>query len=70
VKKPEPASYERTLQRLQVLAEETAFVDDDPGYVAAARELGMHGIVFQTTSQVMTDLRRLFAPSLDMDGDR
>lgn len=70
VKKPERASYERTLQRLQVPAEETVFVDDDSSYVAAAQELGMCGIVFQTTSQAMTNLREFLAPSLDMDGGK
>jgi HAD superfamily hydrolase (TIGR01509 family) len=56
VKKPERASYERTLQRLLVPAEQAVFVDDDQEYVVAAQELGMHGIVFHTTRQMMTAL--------------
>lgn len=59
VKKPDPESYERTLQRLQVPAQETIFVDDDQDYVVAARALGMSGIVFHTTRQVMTDIHKL-----------
>lgn len=67
VKKPEQESYERTLNRLQVPAEKTIFVDDDLRYVTAAQELGMYGIVFHMTKQVMTDIRRLFASLLVME---
>lgn len=59
VKKPEPESFEYTLQRLQIPAHETVFVDDIPKYVAAAQASGMSGIVFHTTQQVITDLYRL-----------
>ncbi len=63
VKKPEQASYERALHRLQVFAQETIFVDDDQSYVAAAQALGMHGIMFHTTQQTMADIRKLLEPN-------
>jgi putative hydrolase of the HAD superfamily len=63
VKKPEPESYERTFHRLQVPAQETVFVDDDQRYVTAAQALGLCGIVFRTTEQVMRDLHRLLGPN-------
>ncbi|GHO68379.1 hypothetical protein KSC_072710 [Ktedonobacter sp. SOSP1-52] len=59
VKKPDPESYERTLQRLQVPAAETIFVDDDQDYVATAQALGMYGVAFHTTKQAMTDIDKL-----------
>lgn len=63
VKKPEPESYERTLHRLQIPAQETVFVDDDQGYVTAAQAQGMCGIVFRTAEQVMRDLHELLEPN-------
>lgn len=46
VMKPNPFIYERTLERLGCLAEETVFIDDAPTNVAGARALGMNAILF------------------------
>lgn len=45
--KPDPRLFQILLDRYQLKAEECIFVDDNPDNVAAARELGMQGIVFR-----------------------
>jgi len=58
-RKPEPRIYEITLSRLGLSAEDCAFVDDVEVNVTAARELGMHGIHFRDTDQVIAELDAL-----------
>ncbi|MDA0165131.1 HAD family phosphatase [Solirubrobacter ginsenosidimutans] len=60
-RKPEPQIYELTLSRLGLNADACAFVDDVEVNVTAARQLGMHGIHFRETSQVIAELDALFA---------
>ena len=55
-RKPEPRIYEITLERLGLEAEDCAFIDDVEVNVTAARELGMHGIHFRDTDQVIAEL--------------
>ena len=43
-RKPEPAIYERLLERLRVKAEEAVFLDDIGANLKPAREMGMHTI--------------------------
>jgi epoxide hydrolase-like predicted phosphatase len=45
LRKPDPAIYELALDRLGVSADRTAFVDDLPGNVQVAQELGMFGVL-------------------------
>lgn len=48
IRKPNPAVFALTLEMLGGVApERAAFLDDYPGNVAAARRLGMHGIVVE-----------------------
>ena len=56
IAKPDPRIFQRTCERLGVRPDETVFLDDFAGHVAAARALGMHAIVFQNTTQAITDL--------------
>jgi putative hydrolase of the HAD superfamily len=58
-RKPEPRIYELTLSRLGLSADDCAFVDDVEVNVTAARELGMHGIHFRETAQVIAELDAL-----------
>lgn len=44
--KPDPRIYRLLLEDLQLIPAETVFIDDTPGHVEAAQQLGMHGIVF------------------------
>jgi len=44
--KPDPAIFECLLNRYELVPEETVFIDDLPGNIAAAKGLGLSGIVF------------------------
>jgi putative hydrolase of the HAD superfamily len=54
--KPAAAIYRLALEQVQAAPEETAFVDDTAANVAAANAMGMHGILFTTTEQVMYEI--------------
>ena len=58
-RKPEPRIYEITLERLGLEARDCAFIDDVDVNVTAANELGLHGIHFRTTDQVIAELDAL-----------
>jgi putative hydrolase of the HAD superfamily len=57
-RKPEPRIYEITLDRLAVSAGATVFVDDVELNCAAARELGLSTIWFQSTEQAIAEIER------------
>ena len=61
MRKPDPAIYELTLDRLGLAAGACAFVDDLEVNCDAARELGMHAVRFETTEQTLAELERLLA---------
>ncbi|MFT3840382.1 MAG: HAD family phosphatase [Myxococcaceae bacterium] len=61
--KPEPEIYRRALALAQVEPGEAAFFDDLERYVTAARELGIHGRVFNTVEQFDRDLAELTSSS-------
>jgi putative hydrolase of the HAD superfamily len=61
IAKPEPAIYLRTCERLGVGPDETVFVDDTQACVAAARELGMRGVRFETAAQALAEVDALLA---------
>jgi putative hydrolase of the HAD superfamily len=58
-RKPEPRIYELTLSRLGLKPADCAFVDDVEVNVTAANDLGMHGIHFRETAQVIAELDAL-----------
>jgi putative hydrolase of the HAD superfamily len=58
-RKPEPRIYELTLDRLGLDAEHCAFIDDVEINVVAAKQLGLHGIHFRSTDQVLAELDAL-----------
>jgi putative hydrolase of the HAD superfamily len=58
-RKPEPEIYALTLERLGLPAEACAFVDDLEHNVTAARDAGMHGIVYTDTAQAIAELQAL-----------
>jgi 2-haloacid dehalogenase len=59
--KPDPAIYLLTLERLDIAPEESIFIDDSPGHVAAARALGIHAIHFTTAKALEQELEDLLA---------
>lgn len=57
--KPDPAIFELALEQAGCLPEESVFIDDHEPNVAAARALGLHGIVFTSPGQALADLHDL-----------
>jgi putative hydrolase of the HAD superfamily len=66
MRKPEPAIYALTLERLGLPAEACAFIDDLDVNVAAAREAGMHAILFRDTASAVSELEALLDASTSM----
>jgi putative hydrolase of the HAD superfamily len=54
--KPDPAVYRLTLRRLKVPPQEAVFIDDTVDHVAAARRIGMTGIVFTDAADLDREL--------------
>jgi putative hydrolase of the HAD superfamily len=57
--KPERAIFELLLDRYGLVAADTVFIDDNAPNIVAARELGMHGILFRDARQCAAELRGL-----------
>jgi putative hydrolase of the HAD superfamily len=57
--KPEPAIYRRLLSDYGLEAERSVFIDDIPGNVDGARDVGMHAIHFIDAVQCERDLLHL-----------
>lgn len=57
--KPDPAIYQKMLKILEVLPEETIFLDDTLVNVAAASDLGIHAIQFHSTRQAIAEVSAL-----------
>lgn len=55
--KPNPEIYHHLLNKYQLNAYETIFIDDIAANIEAAKALKMHGIVFQNTEQCINELR-------------
>lgn len=58
-RKPDPVIYRRALDILQLAPGETAFIDDRAENVGTANQVGMHGIRFQSPSQLGKELEAL-----------
>ena len=57
--KPDPAIYQLLLNRFQLVAEESVFLDDTLVNVEAAEAMGIHGIHFLTKEQAENELKML-----------
>jgi epoxide hydrolase-like predicted phosphatase len=57
ITKPDPRIYRLAWQRLGVRPTEMIFLDDVTENVAAARDLGIHAILFSSTAQAIADIR-------------
>jgi putative hydrolase of the HAD superfamily len=58
MRKPDPAIYRLTLERLGGVApERSLFVDDNELNIEAARELGMHAVHFRSNEQAIPEIR-------------
>lgn len=68
VMKPDPAIYQRTLQRLGRLPQEAVFIDDFAHNIEAARALGWHTIHFRPDTNVPAALAKLGVVPLEEVG--
>jgi putative hydrolase of the HAD superfamily len=59
VTKPDRQIYELLLERYGLKAEECVFLDDTEKNIIGARAVGIHGILFQTREQAVTELQKL-----------
>jgi putative hydrolase of the HAD superfamily len=57
VRKPDPAIYRLTCDRLGVTPERCLFVDDIEVNCVAARELGMRAVLFRSSQQAIAEMR-------------
>lgn len=55
--KPEPEIYKACLEKADALPGECLFIDDTPANIKAARECGIHGIVFSRAERLRAALR-------------
>ncbi|MGN0213480.1 MAG: HAD family hydrolase [Muribaculaceae bacterium] len=56
--KPEPAIYERALERFGVAAEECVFVDDKQPNIDGCRAVGIDGILFKGAANLAAELKK------------
>lgn len=58
VKKPDPAIFLHALKEMDVLPRESLFIDDKEKNIAAARDLGMKGLMFTRTGEVIDQIKK------------
>jgi HAD superfamily hydrolase (TIGR01509 family) len=65
MRKPDPAIYELTVERLGegVQASDCIFIDDIDVNIEAAESLGMTGVHFRSTEQAIADIEAALAGS-------
>ncbi|MFH0978910.1 MAG: HAD family phosphatase [Candidatus Woesearchaeota archaeon] len=54
--KPEEKIYNLILSKLEVKPEEAIFIDDKLDYIEGAKKVGLNGIVFKTSEQLVKEL--------------
>jgi 2-haloacid dehalogenase len=59
MRKPFPQFYQLILDRFQLTAEETLFIDDNTRNAKAAEEMGLKTVLFQSPSQLKEELAKL-----------
>lgn len=67
MRKPDPAIYRLTCDRMGIDPARAVFVDDLEDNVRGAVAVGMRGIVFTTTQQTIAELAPLFPPAFADD---
>ncbi|MFC2055221.1 HAD-IA family hydrolase, partial [Chloroflexota bacterium] len=63
IMKPEARIFQMALERLDVLPQESIFIDDFPHNVDGARNIYMHAIHFQARDQTLSELESLLNES-------
>ena len=64
LRKPEPAIFELTTERLGVPAQRCVFVDDHPGHLSAAAEAGMTTVLHHEPARTIAELEELLGVAL------
>lgn len=59
--KPDKETFPRVLDKAQIIAEETLFIDDHEINIQRAKEVGIHGIVFKNAKQLKEDLQEKYS---------
>ncbi|MEM6705582.1 MAG: HAD-IA family hydrolase [Acidobacteriota bacterium] len=59
LRKPDPLAYKSALQRFDVAPGEAVFIDDLDENVAAANQLGLHGLLFTDAPTLRRDLEAI-----------
>ncbi len=59
--KPHPEIYQIAANRLNIVSHEAIYVDDEWRFVAGAEAIGMRGVQFQNTAQVIAEVQTLLA---------
>lgn len=59
LRKPDPEIFEYVLERHNLKANETIFIDDDPENTATARTLGITSIDFTTVTELVNQIRSI-----------
>jgi epoxide hydrolase-like predicted phosphatase len=68
LRKPDRAIFDLLLEQLRLSAEMCLFVDDYPGHLQAAAELGMNTLLHVTPERTISELEE--ALTLDLSGER
>lgn len=62
VRKPDPKSYQLLLEKLNLPPEAVIFIDNKPENIAAAKAVGIDGILFEDPNQLFEALRKRGIP--------
>jgi epoxide hydrolase-like predicted phosphatase len=63
--KPEPEVFTHLLERFDLLAEESVFVDDLPVNIEAAKRVGLHTVLFRDAEQCAHELDKLLTMPME-----
>lgn len=58
--KPDPAIFNHVLSEMGFLAEDSVMIDDNPRNIAAAKAVGMKGIVFTGREKLIKEIDHIF----------
>jgi putative hydrolase of the HAD superfamily len=63
LRKPDPEIFVHTVDKLDVLPQECVFVDDHPGHLKTAQELGMTTVLHRSPQETLSELEELLSLS-------
>jgi putative hydrolase of the HAD superfamily len=67
--KPEPEVFRHLLEKFNLLAEETVFIDDLPTNIESARQVGLHAILFKDAVQCRRELQQILGTGASAPGN-